>query len=56
MWFGVRPWQSTYSDTLEQFFEGQGVFTYVSRYHPDGTPLSNGQTPTSPRMRMASWR
>jgi oligosaccharide reducing-end xylanase len=48
MWFGVQPWQSNYSDTLERFFEGQGVSTYVSRYHPDGTPLSSGQNTYEP--------
>ncbi len=48
MWFGVRPWQTRYSNTLERFFEGQGVFTYVSRYHPDGTPLTNGQNVYEP--------
>lgn len=47
-WFGVQPWQTRYSNTLERFFEGQGVFTYVSRYHPDGTPITNGQNTYEP--------
>jgi oligosaccharide reducing-end xylanase len=48
MWFGVRPWQSDYSNTLERFFDGQGVSTYVSRYHLDGTPIVNGQNTYEP--------
>jgi oligosaccharide reducing-end xylanase len=48
LWFGVRPWQSAYSNTLERFFEGQGVTTYVSRYRPDGTPIVNGQNTYEP--------
>jgi oligosaccharide reducing-end xylanase len=48
LWFGVRPWQSEYSNTLERFFEGQGVTTYVSRYRPDGTPIVNGQNTYEP--------
>jgi oligosaccharide reducing-end xylanase len=48
MWFGVRPWQSAYSNTLERFFDAQGVSTYVSRYHPDGTPITNGQNTYEP--------
>lgn len=47
-WFGVKPWQTQYSNTLETFFEGQGVDTYVSRYHLDGTPLSSGQNTYEP--------
>ncbi|HVV20568.1 MAG TPA: glycosyl hydrolase family 8, partial [Pseudonocardiaceae bacterium] len=47
-WYGVKPWQTTYSNTLESFFEGQGVTTYVSRYHLDGTPLSSGQNTYEP--------
>lgn len=43
LWVGVQPWQTQYSNTLEAFFESQGVLTYVSRYHLDGTPLLNGQ-------------
>lgn len=47
-WFGVRPWQTQYSSTLENFFENQGVSTYVSRYHLDGTPLTQGQNTYEP--------
>jgi oligosaccharide reducing-end xylanase len=47
-WFGTKRWQTEYSDTLEKFFEGQGVTTYVSRYHLDGTPLSQGQNTYEP--------
>lgn len=47
-WFGVKPWQTTYSNTLERFFQGQGVTTYVSRYHLDGTPLAQGQNTYEP--------
>ncbi|MCO5997998.1 glycosyl hydrolase family 8 [Actinoallomurus rhizosphaericola] len=47
-WFGTKPWQKEYSNTLENFFEGQGVTTYVSRYHLDGTPLSSGQNTYEP--------
>jgi oligosaccharide reducing-end xylanase len=47
-WEGVKPWQTRYSNTLENFFEGQGVYTYVSRYHLDGTPLSSGQNTYEP--------
>jgi oligosaccharide reducing-end xylanase len=43
-----KPWQTQYSNTLEAFFESQGVFTYVSRYHLDGTPLVNGQNTYEP--------
>ncbi|WP_405583384.1 glycosyl hydrolase family 8 [Streptomyces sp. NBC_01190] len=47
-WEGVKPWQTQYSNTLEGFFEGQGVTTYVSRYHLDGTPLTVGQNTYEP--------
>ncbi|WP_157856200.1 glycosyl hydrolase family 8 [Actinacidiphila yeochonensis] len=47
-WDGVQPWETEYSNTLEKFFEGQGVSTYVSRYHLDGTPLSTGQNTYEP--------
>lgn len=47
-WFGVQPWQTKYSNTLENFFVGQGVTTYVSRYHLDGTPLAQGQNTYEP--------
>jgi oligosaccharide reducing-end xylanase len=47
-WWGAKPWQTAYSDTLETFFAGQGVSTYVSRYHLDGTPLANGQNTYEP--------
>lgn len=47
-WYGVKPWQTQYSNTLENFFESQGVTTYVSRYHLDGTPLSSGQNTYEP--------
>ncbi|MEV4143859.1 glycosyl hydrolase family 8 [Amycolatopsis sp. NPDC049691] len=47
-WYGVKPWETRYSDTLEHFFQGQGVSTYVSRYHLDGTPLTSGQNTYEP--------
>jgi oligosaccharide reducing-end xylanase len=47
-WYGVKPWETRYSDTLERFFQGQGVSTYVSRYHLDGTPLTAGQNTYEP--------
>ncbi len=47
-WFGVQPWQKKYSNTLETFFAKQGVSTYVSRYHLDGTPLAAGQNTYEP--------
>lgn len=47
-WFGVKPWQTTYSNTLESFFTRQGIDDYVSRYHLDGTPLSKGQNSYEP--------
>jgi oligosaccharide reducing-end xylanase len=47
-WYGVKPWQTQYSNTLENVFESQGVTTYVSRYHLDGTPLSSGQNMYEP--------
>lgn len=47
-WNGVKPWQTRYSNTLEKFFEGQGVTSYVSRYHLDGTPLPSGQNTYEP--------
>jgi oligosaccharide reducing-end xylanase len=47
-WWGAKPWQRQYSDTVERFFAGQGVSTYVSRYHLDGTPLDNGQNTYEP--------
>lgn len=47
-WFGTKSWQTKYSDTLERFFQAQGVTTYVSRYHLDGTPLSTGQNTYEP--------
>ena len=39
-WFGVKPWQTKYSNTLQNFFESQGMDTYNSRYHLDGTPIN----------------
>lgn len=47
-WYGLKPWQTKYSNTLEKFFEKQGVNTYVSRYHLDGTPLTTGQNTYEP--------
>ena len=47
-WYGVKKWQTTYSNTLEKFFVHQGVQTYVSRYHLDGTPLAAGQNTYEP--------
>lgn len=40
-WFGVKPWQTTYSDTLENFLTKQGINTYASGYSLDGTPLQS---------------
>lgn len=39
-WFGVKPWQTTYSNTLENFFESQGISSYGNNYTLDGTELS----------------
>ncbi|RZS79937.1 oligosaccharide reducing-end xylanase [Motilibacter rhizosphaerae] len=47
-WWGVQPWQTQFSNTLEDFFVGQGVSTYVSRYQLDGTPLKGGQNTYEP--------
>lgn len=47
-WYGVKPWQTRYSDTLESFFTGQGIGTYASRYHLDGTVLTLGQNDYEP--------
>ncbi|NHC16127.1 glycosyl hydrolase family 8 [Motilibacter deserti] len=47
-WWGVKPWQTQFSNTLERFFVGQGVTTYVSRYQLDGTPLKGGQNTYEP--------
>lgn len=47
-WYGTTAWQTRYSNTLEKFFVKQGVQTYVSRYHPDGTPLAAGQNTYEP--------
>ena len=49
-WWGVQPWQTAYSNELEQFFAGRpgGVTGYVSRYHLDGTPVTNGQNTYEP--------
>jgi oligosaccharide reducing-end xylanase len=44
-WFGVKPWETQYSNTLENFFWNQpgSVNGYESLYHLDGTPISQGQ-------------
>ncbi len=47
-WFGTNAWQTQYSNTLEQFFERQGITTYVSRYRLDGTPVTRGQNTYEP--------
>jgi oligosaccharide reducing-end xylanase len=47
-WNGVKPWQTEFSNRLQTFFTGQGVTTYVSRYHLDGTPLPSGQNTYEP--------
>jgi oligosaccharide reducing-end xylanase len=45
-WFGVKPWQTNYSNTLEKFFWNQGINKYETLYHVDGTPTSKGQHST----------
>lgn len=49
-WWGVQPWQTAYSNELEQFFASRpgGVTGYMSRYHLDGTPVTNGQNTHEP--------
>jgi len=47
-WYGTKAWQTTYSNTLQSFFQRQGVSTYVSRYRKDGTPLPVGQNTYEP--------
>jgi oligosaccharide reducing-end xylanase len=47
-WWGTKPWQTAFSNTLESFFATQGVSTYVSRYQLDGTPLQGGQNTYEP--------
>lgn len=47
-WFGVQPWQTQFSNKLEQFFESQGITTYLSRYRLDGTPVVKGQNDYEP--------
>jgi len=47
-WYGTKPWQTSYSNTLQAFFQKQGVSTYVSRYEKDGTPLPVGQNTYEP--------
>ncbi|MCL6567257.1 MAG: glycoside hydrolase [Acidobacteriia bacterium] len=42
-WWGVKPWETQYSNTLEAFFYGQGIDTYESLFHLDGTPISHNQ-------------
>ncbi|RKS80064.1 oligosaccharide reducing-end xylanase [Motilibacter peucedani] len=48
-WWGVQPWQTQFSNTLENFFIGQGVNSYVSRYQLNGTPLVGGQNTYEPK-------
>lgn len=48
MWYGVQPWQTQYSNTLESFFAGQGISTYASRWHLDGTVVVKGQNTYEP--------
>jgi oligosaccharide reducing-end xylanase len=49
-WFGVKPWQTQYSNTLENFFESQGMNTYNSRYHIDGTPINTNLVSYEPQV------
>lgn len=44
-WFGIKPWETKYSNTLENFFWNQpgGVNGYESLYHLDGTSTSTNQ-------------
>ncbi|WP_054971215.1 glycosyl hydrolase family 8 [Alicyclobacillus ferrooxydans] len=39
-WFGVKPWETTYSNTLENFFYPI-IDTYGNNYALDGTELSS---------------
>lgn len=38
-WFGVKPWETTYSNAIEKFFYSQGINTYGNNYALDGTLL-----------------
>lgn len=54
-WWGVQPWQTRYSNTLENFFARLGVTTYPSRFHLDGTPVVNGQNARTNRRTPRAW-
>lgn len=40
-WWAADPWQKTYADNLQQFFNSKGIKTYPDRYNLDGTALYN---------------
>jgi len=47
-WFGTKSWHTQYSNTLEKFFQSQGVTTYRSRYHVNGALVTRGQNSYEP--------
>jgi oligosaccharide reducing-end xylanase len=38
-WWAADPRACARSDRLQSFFEGQGLWTYVNKYHLDGRPI-----------------
>jgi len=40
-WWAADPRARDRSDRLQAFFERQGLWTYVNRYHLDGRPIEN---------------
>ncbi|WP_049722926.1 glycosyl hydrolase family 8 [Gilvimarinus polysaccharolyticus] len=40
-WWQNDPWQTTWANRLQAFFEGEGVDAYSSLYELDGTPYEN---------------
>ncbi|QQE77891.1 glycosyl hydrolase family 8 [Alicyclobacillus sp. SO9] len=39
-WFGPKPWEVRYSNTIEKFFNSQGINSYGNNYALNGTELS----------------
>jgi oligosaccharide reducing-end xylanase len=44
-WFGQDPWQVEQSNRVLNFFEQQGLDSYVNQYTLDGEPLSIDRSP-----------
>lgn len=40
-WWQIDPWQITYANRLQRFFESEGIDAYASLYELDGTPYEN---------------